>query len=70
MIRAAAKSSPPPSTCIRACRLSVKTGYFVGVGPLDKRVTQLPLPDEINGELMRFQVAHGVGHALGFPLTT
>ena len=43
------------------------TYYFVQAGPLDKRATQLPLPDDLSGELLRFQVAHGVGHALGFP---
>jgi hypothetical protein len=30
-------------------------------------VTQLPLPDDINAELVQLQVAHGVGHALGLP---
>jgi hypothetical protein len=43
------------------------TWYFVQAGPLDKRVTQLPLPDDINAELVQLQVAHGVGHALGLP---
>jgi hypothetical protein len=41
------------------------TWYFVQVGPLDKRAQKLPLPDEVLGELVRFQVAHQIGHALG-----
>src|SRR6185503_10589534 len=43
------------------------TSYFVQAGALDKRAQQLPLPDELNGELIRFLVAHQIGHALGFP---
>ena len=41
--------------------------YFVQAGAVDKRAQQLPLPDELSGELIRFQVAHQIGHALGFP---
>jgi len=40
--------------------------YFVQVGPLDPRARTLPLPDELMGELMRYVVAHEVGHTLGF----
>ena len=43
------------------------TWYFVQAGAVDKRAQQLPLPDELSGELIRFQVAHQIGHALGFP---
>jgi hypothetical protein len=43
------------------------TWYFVQAGPLDRRAQQLPLPDEVSGELVRFQVAHQIGHALGLP---
>jgi len=41
------------------------TWYFVQAAAADKRAAKLPLPDEISGELIRFQVAHGIGHALG-----
>ena len=43
-----------------------KNWYFVQVGPLDPRAKQLPLPDDLMGELMRYVVAHEVGHTLGF----
>ena len=41
------------------------TWYVVQAGPADKRVQKLPLPDEIMGELIRYTVAHQIGHALG-----
>jgi hypothetical protein len=41
--------------------------YFVQVGPLDPRAQKLPLPDDLMGELIRYVVAHEVGHTLGFP---
>ena len=40
--------------------------YFVQVGPLDPRATKLPLPDELEGRLIEYVVAHEVGHTLGF----
>lgn len=40
--------------------------YFVQVGPLDPRAKKLPLPDDLMGELVRYVVAHEVGHTLGF----
>jgi hypothetical protein len=43
-----------------------KNWYFVQVGPLDPRAQKLPLPDPLMGELMRYVVAHEVGHTLGF----
>jgi len=43
-----------------------KNWYFVQVGPLDPRAQTLPLPDDLMGELMRYVVAHEVGHTLGF----
>ena len=39
--------------------------YLVQAGPLDKRAQQLPLPDEVTGELIRSMVAHQVGHSIG-----
>ena len=43
-----------------------KNWYFVQVGPLDPRARRLPLPDAVMGELIRYVVAHEVGHTLGF----
>ncbi len=43
-----------------------KNWYFVQVGALDPRAATLPLPEELMGELMRYVVAHEVGHTLGF----
>jgi len=40
--------------------------YFTQVGPLDPRASKLPLPDDLMGELIRYVVAHEVGHTLGF----
>jgi hypothetical protein len=44
----------------------LKNWYFVQVGPLDPRASRLPLPDDLMGELIRYVVAHEVGHTLGF----
>jgi hypothetical protein len=41
--------------------------YFAQVAPLDPRARKLPLPDDLMGELIRFVVAHEVGHTLGLP---
>ncbi|MEO5821111.1 MAG: zinc-dependent metalloprotease [Vicinamibacteraceae bacterium] len=41
--------------------------YFVQAGPLDPRAKTLPLPDALMGELVRYVVAHEVGHTLGLP---
>jgi hypothetical protein len=43
-----------------------KNWYFVQAGPNDPRAQKLPLSDELMGELMRYVVAHEVGHTLGF----
>jgi hypothetical protein len=40
--------------------------YFLQVGPLDPRAAKLPLPDELMGRLMRYVLAHEIGHTLGF----
>jgi hypothetical protein len=39
--------------------------YFVQAGPLDKRAQTLPLPQEIQSELVRYFTAHQIGHVLG-----
>jgi hypothetical protein len=41
--------------------------YFVQAGPLDPRAKTLPLPDDLMGLLIKYVVAHEVGHTLGFP---
>lgn len=41
--------------------------YFVQVAPLDPRASVLPLPDSLMGRLLRYVVAHEVGHTLGLP---
>jgi hypothetical protein len=45
----------------------VRDWYFVQASPCDARAQSLPLPDDLEGELIRFVVAHEVGHSLGFP---
>jgi Met-zincin/Domain of unknown function (DUF5117)/Domain of unknown function (DUF5118) len=40
--------------------------YFTQVGPLDPRAQKLPLPDELMGQLLRYVLAHEIGHTLGF----
>lgn len=39
--------------------------YYIQAGTADKRVTTLPLSDEILGEALRAVTAHEVGHTLG-----
>jgi hypothetical protein len=43
----------------------VRDWYFVQVAPLDPRARTLPLPDALMGRLLRYVVAHEVGHTLG-----
>jgi hypothetical protein len=43
-----------------------KNWYFVQAAALDPRARKLPLPDDLMGELVRYVVAHEVGHTLGF----
>ncbi len=45
----------------------VRDWYFVQASPSDPRAQKLPMPDELMGELIKFVVAHEVGHSLGFP---
>jgi predicted Zn-dependent protease with MMP-like domain len=39
--------------------------YFVQAGASDPRAAKLPLSDDVMGELLRYVVAHEVGHTLG-----
>ncbi|HEX3717055.1 MAG TPA: zinc-dependent metalloprotease [Verrucomicrobiae bacterium] len=45
----------------------VRDWYFVQASPCDPRAQTFPLSDDLEGELIRFVVAHEVGHSLGFP---
>lgn len=41
--------------------------YFLQAGAVDERANQMPLPDDLSGELIEYVAAHEVGHCLGFP---
>jgi hypothetical protein len=45
----------------------LRNWYFVQVGDVDPRLTKLPLPDSLMGELLEYVTSHEVGHSLGFP---
>jgi hypothetical protein len=45
----------------------LRNWYFVQCAAADERAQKLPLPNELMGELVRYVVAHEVGHALGLP---
>lgn len=42
-----------------------QTWYFVQCAPLDTKAQKLPFADDLMGELLRYVVAHEVGHTLG-----
>lgn len=39
--------------------------YFAHCAGVDPRARRLPLPDDLNGEILRYVTAHEVGHTLG-----
>ena len=43
----------------------IEQWYFIQAGTADKRVTTLPLPDDVMAEALRYVAAHEVGHTLG-----
>ncbi len=43
----------------------IRDWYFVQASPSDPRAQQLPLPDKVVGEALRYVAAHEVGHTLG-----
>lgn len=45
----------------------LKNWYFIQASPVDLRARQFPFSDELMGELVRYVVAHEVGHTLGLP---
>ena len=45
----------------------LRNWYFVQGAAVDERAQNLPFPDELMGRLVRYVVAHEVGHTLGHP---
>ncbi len=43
----------------------IEEWYFAQAGATDPRAKKLPLPDDVMSDLVRFVVAHEVGHSLG-----
>jgi hypothetical protein len=41
--------------------------YWTQSGPLDPRSQNLPIPDEVMGDILLYIVTHEVGHSLGLP---
>src|SRR5690606_39349886 len=54
-------------TGVQTCALPIllMKWYFVQVAPLDERAQRLQFPDSLMGRLLRYVVAHEVGHTLG-----
>lgn len=45
----------------------LRNWYFVQGAAVDERARNLPMDDDLMGELVRYVVAHEVGHTLGLP---
>jgi hypothetical protein len=45
----------------------LKNWYFIQASPVDLRARKFPFSEELMGELVRYVVAHEVGHTLGLP---
>lgn len=45
----------------------LRNWYFVQGAAVDERVRHLPMPDSVMGHLVRYVVAHEVGHSIGLP---
>lgn len=43
----------------------VQSWYFTQAAAVDKRAQKLPFPEDLTGELLRYVIAHEVGHTLG-----
>jgi hypothetical protein len=43
----------------------VEDWYFAQCAAIDKKAQKLPIPDDLKGRLIRYVVAHEVGHTLG-----
>lgn len=43
----------------------IEEWYFAQAGATDPRASKLPLPDDVMSDLVRFVVAHEVGHSIG-----
>ncbi len=66
-IRGAARFCRPASTCTRACRASGRLRISSRWRRSTNASSSCPCPTTCCGALVRFQVAHQIGHALGLP---